>query len=132
MITKADIDANKPVVVKWAKKVQDSGVATAGVMAGQASEFITRIEDESELLGQLRYVEMDGETQDIQALRVRARLQNMNKLSGASGAGTQVDTITSLNETVPDILKETLVAQPFTAFTIIPKTFIKTFSSKSW
>ena len=126
MITKADIDANKPVVVKWAKKVQDSGVATAGVMAGQASEFITRIEDESELLGQLRYVEMDGETQDIQALRVRARLQNMNKLSGASGAGTQVDTITSLNETVPDILKETLVAQPFTAFTIIPKTFIKT------
>ena len=126
MITKADIDANKPVVVKWAKKVQDSGVATAGVMAGQASEFITRIEDESELLGQLRYVEMDGETQDIQALRVRARLQNMNKLSGASGAGTQVDTITSLTETVPDILKETLVAQPFTAFTLIPKTFIKT------
>ena len=126
MITKADIDANKPVVVKWAKKVQDSGVATAGVMAGQANEFITRIENESELLGQLRYVEMDGETQDIQALRVRANLQNLNKLSGVSGAGTQVDTITSLTETTPDILKETLVAQPFTAFTLIPKTFIKT------
>ena len=48
MITKADIDANKPVVVKWDKPLHSSGVATDGVMAGQASEFITRIEEESE------------------------------------------------------------------------------------
>ena len=126
MITKADIDANKPVVIKWDKPLHSSGVATDGVMAGQASEFITRIEDESELLGQLRYVEMEGETQDIQALRVRARLQNMNKLSGTSGAGAQVADITSLTETAPGILKETLVAQPLTAFTKVPKTFMKT------
>lgn len=125
MITKADIDANKPVVVKWAKPLQSSGVVTEGVLAGQADEFITRIDKESELLGQLRYVEMDGETQDIQALRVRANLQNMLQLSGAN-AGAQVDNITSLTETTPDILKTTLVAQPFTAFTLIPKTFLKT------
>ena len=117
MITKADIDANKPVVVKWAKPLQSSGAVTDVVIAGQANEFITRIEEESELLGQLRYIEMEGETQDIQALRVRANLQNMNQLSGGD-AGAQVASIT--------ILKETLVAQPFTAFTLIPKTFLKT------
>lgn len=125
MITKADIDANKPVVVKWAKPLHNDGAVTDGVIAGQANEFITRIEEESELLGQLRYVEMEGETQDIQALRVRANLQNMNQLSGGD-AGAQVATITSLTETTPGILKETLVAQPFTAFTLIPKTFLKT------
>ena len=125
MITKADIDANKPVVVKWAKPLKSSGAVTDGVLAGQADEFITRIDQESELLGQLRYVEMDGETQDIQALRVRANLQNMLQLTGGS-AGAQVANITSLTETIPDILKTTLVAQPFTAFTLIPKTFMKT------
>ena len=124
MITKADIDANKPVIVKWDKPLQSSGVATDGVIAGQASEFITRVEEESELLGMLRYIEMDGETQDIQSLRVRANLQNMEKLSGNVGA--QVDNITSLTETLPGILKETLVAKMFTAFTKIGKGFIKT------
>ena len=125
MITTNDIDANQPVIVKWDKPLTNNGAVTEGVIAGQASEFITRIEEESELLGLLRYVEMDGETQDIQALRVRANLMNMNKITGAS-AGAQVDNITTLTETTPGILKNTLVAQPFTAYTKIPKTFLKT------
>ena len=126
MITKSDIDANKPFIVKWAKTLVDSGVATAGVLSGQATEFIARMEEESELLKDLRFIEGDGETQDVQALRVRANLMNMMKLSGTSGAGSQVDSITSLTETEPTILKQTLVAQPFTAYTYIPKTFLKT------
>ncbi|MBQ6345127.1 MAG: hypothetical protein IJI96_03330 [Methanobrevibacter sp.] len=125
-ITEKDIDANKPVIVKWAKTLQSNGVATAGVMAGQATEFLTRMEDESELLAQLRYIEGEGETQDIQQLRVKANLMNMMKLSGASGAGTQIDSLSSVAETTPTILKDTLVAQPFTAYTYIPKTFLKT------
>ena len=125
-ITAKDIDANKPVIVKWAKKIQDSGVATDGVLAGQATEFLTRMEDESELLSQLRYIEGEGETQDIQQLRVKANLMNMMKLSGATGAGTQIDKLGDVAETVPTILKDTLVAQPFTAYTYIPKTFLKT------
>ena len=124
MITKADIEASKPVIVKWDKPLQSSGVATDGVLAGQAAEFITRIEEESELLGMLRYVEMDGETQDVQALRVRANLQSMEKLSSVTGA--QVDPITSLTETEPNILKKTLVAHAFTAYTKVSKVFMKT------
>lgn len=126
MITKADIDANKPVVIKWDKPLQSSGVATDGVMAGQASEFITRIENESKLLGLLRYVEMEGETQDIQSLRVRPNLMSMEKLASPGPAGAQVDPITSLTETTPTILKKTLVAHAFTAFTKISKVFLKT------
>lgn len=124
MITQADIKSNKPVIVKWDKPLTSSGVVTDGVLAGQAQEFITRIEEESELLGQLRYIEMEGETQDIQALRVRAELQNMNKITGTVGA--QVADITTLTETTPGILKNTLEAQPFTAYCKIPKTFLKT------
>ena len=124
MITRADIEASKPVIVKWDKPLQSSGVATDGVLAGQASEFITRIEEESELLGMLRYVEMDGETQDIDALRVKANLMSMEKLSSVTGA--QVDPITALTETTPSILKKTLVAHAFTAFTKISKVFMKT------
>lgn len=126
MITKQDIDANKPVIVKWDKSLLNTnGQVTEGVLAGQAEEFITRIEEESELLSELRYLEMDGETLDIQGLRVRAKLKNMNKLTGSS-KGAQIDDITLLDETTPDILKTTLKAQPFTAYTTIPKTFLKT------
>lgn len=124
MFTKNDIDANKPIIVKWDKPLTNNGAVTDGVIAGQAQEFITRIEEESELLGKLRYVEMEGETQDIQALRVRASLQNMNKITGTVGA--QVEDITTLTETTPGILKNTLIAQPFTAYCKIPKTFLKT------
>jgi len=123
MITKEHIDANKPVIVKWAKPLTNSGVATDGVLAGQADEFITRLEEESELLGNLRYIEMDGETQDIQALRVKANLMNMNKLTGGY---PQIDKLSDVTETEPILLKQTLVAQPFTAYTYIPKTFLKT------
>lgn len=125
-ITKADIDANKPLIVKWAKTIESSGVATDGVLAGQATEFIARMEEESELLKDLRFIEGDGETQDVQALRVRANLMNMRKLSGASGAGTQIDNLSSVTETEPTILKQTLVAVPMTAYTYIPKMFLKT------
>lgn len=126
MITKADIEASKPVIVKWDKPLQSGGQVTDGVLAGQASEFISRIEEESELLGMLRYVEMDGETQDIQALRVRPNLQSMEKLASPGPAGAQVDPITTLTKTTPMILKKTLVAHAFTAFTKISKVFLKT------
>lgn len=127
MITADDIKANKPLVVKWAKPLVDgtTGEVTEGVMRGNANEFMTRIEDESELLSRFRYVEMNGETQDLQVLRVRARFQNMNKLTGAK-KGAQIESLSEVTETVPDIVKEKLTAQPFTAFTVIPKTWLHT------
>ena len=125
MITQADIESNKPVVLKWAKPLVSSGAVTDGVIAGQAQELLTRVEEQSEFLRLMRYIEMEGETQDIQQLRVKADLQNLNQIAGAA-AGAQVSSLADLSETVPTFLKKTLVAQPFTAFTYIPKTFLKT------
>lgn len=125
MYTKATINQKAPIIVKWDQSLIKDNNVTEGVMAGQAQEFISRIEGESRLLGKFRYIEMQGATQDIQTLRVRAKLKNMNKISG-SGKGAQLDDITSLTQVAPTILKETLKAQPFTAYTIISKTFMKT------
>lgn len=124
VLTKADIDRNAPVIVKWDKPlVGNDGNVTDGVLAGQASEFIPRIEQESKLLSELRYIEMQGETQDIQALRVRPKLQNGNKVAEGNA---QIDDLLSLTQVAPDILKSKLTAQFFTAYTVIPKTFLKT------
>lgn len=126
MLTKADIKKNAPVIVKWDQALVDNnGDVTDGIMAGSAKEFIPRIEAESRLLSQLRYIEMEGETQDIQTLRVRPKLKNMNKLTG-DFKGSQIDDITQLTEVTPGILKEKLIAQPFTAFTKVKKTFMLT------
>ena len=126
MLSKADIEhGNKPVIVKWDKQLVNDGEVTEGVLHGQAQEFIPRIEAESRLLGRLRYIEMDGAQQDIQGLRVRPKLKNMDKITG-SAAGAQLDDITTLTEVSPEILKTTLEAQAFTAYTKIPKTFMKT------
>ena len=127
MLTRTDIEKkHAPVIVKWGKAlVDDNGNATEGIMEGKAKEFLTRIENESRLLGMLRYIEMEGETQDIQTLRVNPKLKNLNKISGA-GKGMQVDDIRELTETEPELLKEKLVAQPFTAYTTIKKSFMAT------
>lgn len=125
MFKQEDIEANKPMVVKWDKKVVDNGAVTDGVLQGVANKFLTRIDEEAKFITFCRYYGLDTVTQDIQHLRVKADLQNMNQLTGAK-AGVQVDDITDLTETVPNCLKQVLVAKPFTAFTTISKSFLKT------
>ena len=118
-------DINKNFVVKWSKALTDSNNAvTSGVFHAPAEEFITKIEDEAEFIKMVRYVEMDGEKADLEQLRVHPRLQNMQKLS-SSKVLTQ-DILTDLAETTPEFLKTTLTAVPLTAFTNIPKGFLKT------
>ena len=124
MLTESEIK-DKLVIVKWDKTLVEDGEVTEGVLHGQAEEFIPRIENESRLLGRLRYIEMHGKQQDIQGLRVRPKLKNMDKISGSS-KGAQLDDITTLTEVEPEILKSTLDAQAFTAYTKIPKTFMLT------
>ena len=118
-------DINRNFVVKWSKALTDSNNAvTSGVFHAPAEEFITKIEDEAEFIKMVRYVEMDGEKADLEQLRVHPRLQNMQKLS-SSKVLTQ-DILTDLAETTPEFLKTTLTAVPLTAFTNIPKGFLKT------
>ena len=120
-----DIDKGANVIVKWGKALVDAnGDVTEGVMHAPAEEFITRIEKESKLLPMLRYIEMQGEKADLQHLRVSPRLQNMQKVSNNNKLST--DILGDLLETIPDILKDELQAVPLTAYTLIPKIFLKT------
>lgn len=118
-------DVHKDFVVKWNKALVDSNNdVTDGVYHAAGQEFLTKIENGAEFIKMVRYVEMDGEKADLNQLRVKPRLQNMQKVS-SNGVLSQ-DILGDLNETVPEFLKTVLTAVPMTAFTNIPKGFIKT------
>ena len=109
MILKDEIQRNGSYMIKWAKKLVDSGEVTPGVKHAPAPEFLSRIEASAELLPLVRYIEMEGEIQDIEQLRVRAKLVNKRKITGGN-KGAQVTELLSLPETVPDLRKKQLVS----------------------
>lgn len=128
MITKQHISENKPIILKWSKALVDSnGDVENGIKHAPADEFLTRIDDEAKFISQVRYIEMDGAKQkDIQHLRMNSPLMSMEKITSGAANGSQVDAITDLTEAVPEFLKTTLDAKPFTNYSIVPKTFLKT------
>lgn len=125
MILKDEIAKNGGYIIKWDKKLVDSGEVTPGVKHAPAPEFLSRIEANAELLPLLRYIEMDGEIQDIEQLRVRAKLVNKRKITGGN-KGAQVTDLLSLPETVPELRKKQLIAKSFVAFTQIDEDFVNT------
>lgn len=125
MILKDEIRQNGAYIVKWDKKLVDNGEVTPGVKHAPAPEFLSRIEANAELLPLVRYVEMEGEIQDLEQFRVRAKLVNKRKISG-TGKGAQVTDLLSLPETVPDLRKKQLIAKSFVAFTQIEEDFVNT------
>lgn len=126
MVTKNDIKMNKPFIAKWENiNIDDSTKEVAdGIVHGQATEFMTRLESEAQFLSECRSIEMNGPEQDIQHLRVKAKLQNLKQISGAN-KGAQIQNLTDVQETVPTFLKQTLIAGAFTTYTIVPKLFLK-------
>lgn len=128
MITKQHINENKPIILKWSKALVDANDdVSEGIKHASADEFLTRIDDQAEFISQIRYIEMDGAKQkDIQHLRINSPLQSMEKITSGSANGSQIDAITDLTEAVPEFLKTTLDAKPFTNYSIVPKTFLKT------
>ena len=128
MITKDHISQNKSIVLKWSKAlVNANNEVENGVKYAAADEFLTRIDDEAKFISQVRYIEMDGAKQkDIQHLRMNSPLMSMEKITSGAANGAQIDAITDLTEAVPEFLKTTLDAKPFTNYSIVPKTFLKT------
>ena len=119
MILKDEIERHGNYIIKWDNPLVDNnGEVTPGVKHAPAPEFLSRIEATAGLLPMLRYIEMGGEIQDIEQLRVRAKLVNKQKISG-DGKGAQVDNLLSLPETVPDKRKKKLIAKYFVAFSQI-------------
>ena len=124
MILKDEIERLGSYIIKWEQKLTDNGEVTPGIKHAPATEFLARIESTAGLLPLLRYIEMNGEVQDIEQLRVRAKLVNKRKIAGSKGA--QVTNLLSLPETVPDRRKKQLVAKSMVAFTQIEEDFVTT------
>lgn len=124
MILKDEIDRNNGFIIKWEQKLVDNGDVTPGIKHAPAPEFLSRIEATAGLLPMLRYIEMNGEVQDIEQLRVRAKLVNKRKITGSKGA--QITNLLSLPETVPERRKKQLVAKSMVAFTQIEEDFVNT------
>ena len=125
MILKDEIDKHGAYIIKWDQKLVDNGDVVPGVKHAPAPEFLSRIEANAGLIPLLRYIEMNGEIQDIEQLRVRAKLVNKRKVSGDS-KGAQVTNLLSLPETVPDKRKKRLVAKSMVAFSQVEEDFVNT------
>lgn len=126
MILKDEIERYGNYIIKWDQPLVDSnGEVENGVKHAPAPEFLSRVEASAGLIPLFRYIEMNGEVQDIEQLRVRAKLVNKQKISG-SGKGAQVDNLLSLPETVPDKRKKKLIAKSLVAFSQIEEDFVTT------
>lgn len=125
MILKDEIEKRGNYIIKWDQPLVADGEVTPGVKHAPAPEFLSRIEANAGLIPLLRYIEMNGEIQDIEQLRVRAKLVNKQKITG-SGKGAQVDNLLSLPETVPDKRKKKLIAKSFVAFSQVEEDFVTT------
>lgn len=124
MITRENIEKNEPFLVKWGTtpKTTDDEYSAGIKLTGQSDEFLTRLEEETSILKDSRFIMMDTLEEDIEHLRVKAELQNMRKL--AKTDGKQIPDLVNLNETTPIFYKSTITANPFTAYTYTPKTFL--------
>ena len=68
MILKDEIEKRGNYIIKWDQPLVADGEVTPGVKHAPAPEFLSRIEANAGLIPLLRYIEMNGEIQDIEQL----------------------------------------------------------------
>lgn len=126
LITKADISAGKPFILKWTGNPVDSGgVYNPGWKQQMESDrFLELIEERSSIMNDARFIPMDSIEYDVSFLTLDVELQSMRQLASGDVPGGQIPDITTLNESVPAFSRSKLVAHPFTAYTYTTKTFL--------
>ena len=127
LITRDDIEAGKPFIMKWSRKPTDSNGAYNPGWKQQleADRFLELIENRPSIMNDSRFMPMDAIEYDVSYMTVDVELQSMKQLAGATTPGAQIDDINGLAETVPAFSRTKLVAEPFTAYTYTAKTFLK-------
>ena len=128
VITRDDIEKGSTFVIKWANTPaqREGGVFNPGwKQQTEADYFLVHVDNQTSIINECRFIVMNSMQYDINYLRVRARLQYMNKLSGDE-AGRQLthDYTEDITETVPEFSRSSLNAVPFSAFTWTPKNFL--------
>ena len=127
IITKENIKRGEPFILKWANDPSKrNGVYNPGwKQQTEADSFLEHVENQTSILNECRFITMDAIEYDISYLRVKARLQSMKKITeGVRGAQLTEDYTKDIDETVPSFSRNSLIAEPFSAFTWTPKTFL--------
>lgn len=126
LITKADIAAGKPFILKWTgNPVDNDGVYNPGWKQQlEADRFLELIEERPSIMNDARFIPMESIEYDVSFLTLDVELKSMRQLAGDNVPGGQIDNITSLDESVPAFSRSKLVAHPFIAYTYTTKTFL--------
>lgn len=128
LITKEDIMAGKPFMLKWTGKPTDdnTGAYNPGWKQQMESDrFLELIENRPSIMNDSRFIPMESIEYDISFMLADVDLQSMRQLASGTTPGGQIDDINKLQETVPAFSRTKLVAEPFTAYTYTAKTFLK-------
>lgn len=127
LVTKEDIEAGKPFVLKWSAKPTDAnGAYNPGWKQQMESDrFLEIIENRPSIMNDARFIPMDSIEYDVSFMTLDVDLQSMKQLAGATTPGAQINDINGLTESVPAFSRTKLVAEPFTAYTYTAKTFLK-------
>lgn len=126
IITKDTIKQNESFILKWDAQPGSQGAWNPGwKQQTEADSFLERVEEQPTIMNKARFINMDAKEHDISYMRVKARLQNMTKLTGAKkGAQITKEYMEAIAETEPSFSRSVLVAEPMTAFTTTPKNFL--------
>lgn len=125
IITKDDIVNGKPFVLKWDSNPGSQGAWNpAWKQQTEAENFLELVENRPSIMNDARFITMDSIEYDISYMRLDVDLQSMKQLSGANAGAQLTDGYTDLDETVPQFSRNSLVAEPFSAFTYTAKNFL--------
>lgn len=125
IITKEDIVNGKPFVLKWDSNPGSQGAWNPGwKQQTEAENFLELVENRPSIMNDARFITMDSIEYDISYMRLDVDLQSMKQLSGANAGSQLTDDYTDLDETVPQFTRNSLVAEPFSAFTYTAKNFL--------
>ena len=125
IITKDDIVNGKPFVLKWDSNPGSQGAWNpAWKQQTEAENFLELVENRPSIMNESRFITMDSIEYDISYMRMDVDLQSMKQLSGDNAGAQLTDDYTNLTETVPQFTRNSLVAEPFSAFTYTAKNFL--------
>lgn len=125
IINKDTIRSNTPFILKWSENPGTEGAWNPGwKQQTEGNTFLDIIENRPSIMNDAVFHTMDSKEEDISYMRVRSRLQSMKKLSGTNKGAQRTTDYLEIDETVPEFSRSKLVAEPFSSFTLTPKTFL--------
>lgn len=134
VITKEDIEAGKPFVLKWAESPFDEEDDNYAFNPGwkqptQVDSFYKRLEEKTSIIRDATMIQMKSLEHNLEYLRNELWFDDIRRLKDNEPAGgpkgSQIQNIFEFDESTPSFHRNSLRAANFVAYTFIPETFLK-------